>query len=146
MPPNPEWRLRPTPLVFCKFLNCITGPTSDIIVFGPTTDWEAELSGARTCKARSPNSHRKVTFRSRSRPVTFEASTSREATTPSREPGGEQHRLRHFSFRDRQLDRQEHRAGERQRRSERPQRELRQQLLVGQPLPHQQRRGTGCIQ
>jgi 2-keto-4-pentenoate hydratase/2-oxohepta-3-ene-1,7-dioic acid hydratase in catechol pathway len=33
----------PNPLVFCKFLNCLAGPTSDVILFGPTTDWEAEL-------------------------------------------------------------------------------------------------------
>lgn len=33
----------PNPLVFAKFPNCITGPSSDIVVFGPTTDWEAEL-------------------------------------------------------------------------------------------------------
>lgn len=33
----------PNPLVFCKFLNCLAGPTADIILFGPTTDWEAEL-------------------------------------------------------------------------------------------------------
>jgi 2-keto-4-pentenoate hydratase/2-oxohepta-3-ene-1,7-dioic acid hydratase in catechol pathway len=33
----------PNPLVFCKFTSCLAGPTSDIIVYGPTTDWEAEL-------------------------------------------------------------------------------------------------------
>jgi len=35
--------LPPSPLVFSKFPNCLTGPTDDIVVFGPTTDWEAEL-------------------------------------------------------------------------------------------------------
>ena len=33
----------PNPLVFAKFPNCLTGPTDDITIFGPTTDWEAEL-------------------------------------------------------------------------------------------------------
>ncbi len=33
----------PNPLVFCKFANCLAGATSDIVVYGPTTDWEAEL-------------------------------------------------------------------------------------------------------
>jgi 2-keto-4-pentenoate hydratase/2-oxohepta-3-ene-1,7-dioic acid hydratase in catechol pathway len=33
----------PNPLVFAKFPNCIAGPTDDIVIFGPTTDWEAEL-------------------------------------------------------------------------------------------------------
>jgi 2,4-diketo-3-deoxy-L-fuconate hydrolase len=33
----------PAPLVFAKFPNCICGPAADIIVYGPTTDWEAEL-------------------------------------------------------------------------------------------------------
>jgi 2-keto-4-pentenoate hydratase/2-oxohepta-3-ene-1,7-dioic acid hydratase in catechol pathway len=32
-----------TPLVFTKFPSCLVGPTSDVIVYGPTTDWEAEL-------------------------------------------------------------------------------------------------------
>jgi len=32
-----------TPLVFTKFPSCLTGPTGDVVVFGPTTDWEAEL-------------------------------------------------------------------------------------------------------
>ena len=32
-----------TPLVFSKIPSCIVGPTDDIIVYGPTTDWEAEL-------------------------------------------------------------------------------------------------------
>jgi 2-keto-4-pentenoate hydratase/2-oxohepta-3-ene-1,7-dioic acid hydratase in catechol pathway len=31
------------PPVFAKFPNCITGPQSDVILFGPTSDWEAEL-------------------------------------------------------------------------------------------------------
>ena len=33
----------PAPLVFAKFLNCLAGPTSDVVLYGPTTDWEAEL-------------------------------------------------------------------------------------------------------
>jgi 2-keto-4-pentenoate hydratase/2-oxohepta-3-ene-1,7-dioic acid hydratase in catechol pathway len=32
-----------TPLVFAKFPSCLTGPTGDIVLHGPTTDWEAEL-------------------------------------------------------------------------------------------------------
>jgi 2,4-diketo-3-deoxy-L-fuconate hydrolase len=32
-----------TPLVFAKFPSCLTGPTADVVVWGPTTDWEAEL-------------------------------------------------------------------------------------------------------
>jgi 2,4-diketo-3-deoxy-L-fuconate hydrolase len=32
-----------TPLVFAKFPSCLAGPTSDVVLFGPTTDWEAEL-------------------------------------------------------------------------------------------------------
>ena len=35
--------LPPAPLVFAKFLNCLAGPTSDVVIYGPTTDWEAEL-------------------------------------------------------------------------------------------------------
>jgi 2-keto-4-pentenoate hydratase/2-oxohepta-3-ene-1,7-dioic acid hydratase in catechol pathway len=31
------------PLVFNKLSSCVVGPNSDVIVFGPTTDWEAEL-------------------------------------------------------------------------------------------------------
>ena len=31
------------PLVFTKFPSCLVGPTSDVVVWGPTTDWEAEL-------------------------------------------------------------------------------------------------------
>ena len=32
-----------SPVVFCKFNNCLAGATSDVIIFGPTVDWEAEL-------------------------------------------------------------------------------------------------------
>lgn len=32
-----------TPVVFAKFPSCLAGPTSDIVLHGPTTDWEAEL-------------------------------------------------------------------------------------------------------
>jgi 2-keto-4-pentenoate hydratase/2-oxohepta-3-ene-1,7-dioic acid hydratase in catechol pathway len=32
-----------TPLIFTKFPNCLTGPAADVVLFGPTTDWEAEL-------------------------------------------------------------------------------------------------------
>jgi 2-keto-4-pentenoate hydratase/2-oxohepta-3-ene-1,7-dioic acid hydratase in catechol pathway len=32
-----------TPLVFTKFPSCLAGPRSDVIIYGPTTDWEAEL-------------------------------------------------------------------------------------------------------
>jgi 2-keto-4-pentenoate hydratase/2-oxohepta-3-ene-1,7-dioic acid hydratase in catechol pathway len=35
--------LPPTPLVFSKFPNCLVGATDDIVIYGPTTDWEAEL-------------------------------------------------------------------------------------------------------
>lgn len=31
------------PLVFTKFPSCLVGPTSDVVLYGPTTDWEAEL-------------------------------------------------------------------------------------------------------
>ncbi len=31
------------PLVFTKFPSCLTGPGADVVVWGPTTDWEAEL-------------------------------------------------------------------------------------------------------
>jgi 2-keto-4-pentenoate hydratase/2-oxohepta-3-ene-1,7-dioic acid hydratase in catechol pathway len=31
------------PLVFTKFPSCLVGPTSDVVMYGPTTDWEAEL-------------------------------------------------------------------------------------------------------
>jgi 2,4-diketo-3-deoxy-L-fuconate hydrolase len=33
----------PVPLVFAKFPSCITGPVGDVVIHGPTTDWEAEL-------------------------------------------------------------------------------------------------------
>jgi 2,4-didehydro-3-deoxy-L-rhamnonate hydrolase len=32
-----------TPLVFTKFPSCLVGPADDVVVWGPTTDWEAEL-------------------------------------------------------------------------------------------------------
>jgi len=32
-----------TPLVFTKFPSCLVGPTSDVIMYGATTDYEAEL-------------------------------------------------------------------------------------------------------
>ncbi len=35
--------LPPAPLVFTKFPSCLSGPTADIVIYGPTTDWEAEL-------------------------------------------------------------------------------------------------------
>jgi 2-keto-4-pentenoate hydratase/2-oxohepta-3-ene-1,7-dioic acid hydratase in catechol pathway len=35
--------LPPNPMVFSKFPSCLTGPTADIVIYGPTTDWEAEL-------------------------------------------------------------------------------------------------------
>ncbi len=31
------------PVVFTKFPSCLVGPTSDVRIYGPTTDWEAEL-------------------------------------------------------------------------------------------------------
>jgi len=31
------------PLIFTKFPSCLNGPAGDVIVWGPTTDWEAEL-------------------------------------------------------------------------------------------------------
>lgn len=31
------------PLVFTKFPSCLVGPTNDVVLYGPTTDWEAEL-------------------------------------------------------------------------------------------------------
>jgi len=31
------------PLVFTKFPSCLVGPASDVVIHGPTTDWEAEL-------------------------------------------------------------------------------------------------------
>lgn len=33
----------PNPLVFTKFPSCIVGPTADVVLYGPTTDFEAEL-------------------------------------------------------------------------------------------------------
>jgi len=42
----------PKPLVFCKFANCICGPAADVILFGPTTDWEAELVVVMGTRAR----------------------------------------------------------------------------------------------
>jgi len=33
----------PTPLVFTKFPSCLVGPASEVVLYGPTTDWEAEL-------------------------------------------------------------------------------------------------------
>jgi 2,4-diketo-3-deoxy-L-fuconate hydrolase len=33
----------PAPLVFAKFQNCLAGPGADVVLYGPTTDWEAEL-------------------------------------------------------------------------------------------------------
>lgn len=38
-----QMEIPPNPLVFCKFANCLASATDDIIVYGPTTDWEAEL-------------------------------------------------------------------------------------------------------
>lgn len=38
-----DMELPENPLTFTKFPSCLTGPTDDVIVFGPTTDWEAEL-------------------------------------------------------------------------------------------------------
>ncbi len=32
-----------SPVVFTKFPSCLTGPEGDIVIFGPTTDWEVEL-------------------------------------------------------------------------------------------------------
>ncbi len=31
------------PVVFTKFPSCIVGPTDEVKIYGPTTDWEAEL-------------------------------------------------------------------------------------------------------
>jgi 2,4-diketo-3-deoxy-L-fuconate hydrolase len=42
----------PKPLVFSKFPSCLAGPTTDIIIFGPTTDWEAELVVVMGTRAR----------------------------------------------------------------------------------------------
>lgn len=32
-----------TPVVFAKFPSCLTGPSGNVTIYGPTTDWEAEL-------------------------------------------------------------------------------------------------------
>lgn len=40
------------PLVFTKFPSCLAGPTSDVVVYGATTDWEAELVVVIGCRAR----------------------------------------------------------------------------------------------
>ena len=32
-----------SPVCFTKFPSCLVGPTDDVIIYGPTTDWEAEL-------------------------------------------------------------------------------------------------------
>lgn len=42
----------PTPLVFAKFPSCLAGPTADVVVYGPTTDWEAELVVVMGTRAR----------------------------------------------------------------------------------------------
>lgn len=42
----------PNPLVFSKFPNCLCGPSADIIIYGPTTDWEAELVVVMGTRAR----------------------------------------------------------------------------------------------
>lgn len=42
----------PTPLVFAKFPSCLAGPTADIVLYGPTTDWEAELVVVMGTRAR----------------------------------------------------------------------------------------------
>jgi 2-keto-4-pentenoate hydratase/2-oxohepta-3-ene-1,7-dioic acid hydratase in catechol pathway len=44
--------LPPTPLVFSKFPNCLVGATDDIVIYGPTTDWEAELVVVMGTRAR----------------------------------------------------------------------------------------------
>lgn len=41
-----------TPLVFSKFPSCITGPSDEITIYGPTTDWEAELVVCMGTRAR----------------------------------------------------------------------------------------------
>jgi len=40
------------PLVFNKLSSCIVGPCDDVIVYGPTTDWEAELVVVMGTRAR----------------------------------------------------------------------------------------------
>jgi 2,4-diketo-3-deoxy-L-fuconate hydrolase len=42
----------PTPLVFAKFPSCLAGPTADVVLYGPTTDWEAELVVVMGTRAR----------------------------------------------------------------------------------------------
>lgn len=42
----------PTPLVFAKFPSCLAGPAADIVLWGPTTDWEAELVVVMGTRAR----------------------------------------------------------------------------------------------
>ena len=42
----------PTPLVFSKFPSCLTGPTGDVTIYGPTTDWEAEVVVVMGTRAR----------------------------------------------------------------------------------------------
>lgn len=38
-----QMEIPPNPLVFAKFNNCLARGNTDVIVFGPTTDYEAEL-------------------------------------------------------------------------------------------------------
>lgn len=38
-----QMEIPPNPLVFAKFVNCLDRGNADIIIFGPTTDYEAEL-------------------------------------------------------------------------------------------------------
>lgn len=38
-----KMEIPPNPLVFAKFVNCLAAGNADVIVFGPTTDYEAEL-------------------------------------------------------------------------------------------------------
>ncbi|HAP77086.1 MAG TPA: fumarylacetoacetate hydrolase [Acidimicrobiaceae bacterium] len=35
--------LPPVPMVFTKFPSCLVGPTADVVLSGPTVDWEVEL-------------------------------------------------------------------------------------------------------
>ena len=42
----------PAPMVFAKFPSCLAGPTADIVIYGPTTDWEAELVVVMGTRAR----------------------------------------------------------------------------------------------
>ncbi len=41
-----------TPLVFTKFPSCLTGPADDVVIYGPSTDWEAELVVVMGTRAR----------------------------------------------------------------------------------------------